>query len=599
MDQLALALRYVGHGWTVVQLHSNRSGVCSCPDGEHCTHKGEHPRKRDWVRHATADRQKIIKLWHKKPDANIGIVMGPVSGILAIVCEPALGGIETLRRLQRELGSIQAAVAWWRDAAGAISIFQHPPFGVQSGELGAGLTVLSAGNYVIAPRSRDSSGSRCAWPKETSDNAQTPRPLPAKWLDYLDRLHGDCEGAASLKGDTVVPTVLFVRAADIRPEKIEWMWPGVAAIGRVTGLVGFPGLGKSQVAIDMAATVSTGRQWPGGVSAAESGDVIILSAEDGRSDTIVPRLIAAGADTTRIHIATAVTESDGSERFFNLVTDLERLEAKPHMHQVRLLIIDPASAYLGSTGGKRVSRNHSADVRAIQHRLGAFASKHQLSIVSISHLTKTSGAKALTRVTGSVEWVAAPRAVFLVTDEAGTDRRLFLPLKNNLGPDRQGYAFRIESRLVGDGIETSAVRWEPEPVTITADEALVATAGKRTGTSEAIAFLEQALSDGPVDQTEIVRLGKEAGLTEKALRTARDALGVKSTKKGFGPEGKWVLALPDGATVLKLIVDNQPKNQGHENGCKRDISDPNYADRIEMGQEPGKEDRDAEVPDGP
>ena len=66
----------------------------------------------------------------------------------------------------------------------------------------------------------------------------------------------------------------------------------------------------------------------------------------------------------------------------------------------------------------------------------------------MSHLNKSSGASAITRIMGSTEWVAVPRAVFLVTEEAGTDRRLFLPLKNNLAPDRVGYAFRIENRIV-------------------------------------------------------------------------------------------------------------------------------------------------------
>ena len=73
-----------------------------------------------------------------------------------------------------------------------------------------------------------------------------------------------------------------------------------------------------------------------------------------------------------------------------------------------------------------------------------FAAKHELAVLTVSHLNKSSETRAITRIMGSLEWVAAPRAVFLVTEEAGTDRRLFLPLKNNLAPDRFGHAFRIE-----------------------------------------------------------------------------------------------------------------------------------------------------------
>jgi putative DNA primase/helicase len=85
-------------------------------------------------------------------------------------------------------------------------------------------------------------------------------------------------------------------------------------------------------------------------------------------------------------------------------------------------------------------------------------------VLAITHLNKATGAKAITRIVGSLEWAAAPRAVFLVTEEAGTGRRLFLPLKNNLAPDRTGYAFEIENKVVADGIRTSAVVWSDDPV---------------------------------------------------------------------------------------------------------------------------------------
>ena len=228
----------------------------------------------------------------------------------------------------------------------------------------------------------------------------------------------------------------------------------------------------------------------------------------------------------------------------------DRLEKEYDLQRVRLLVVDPISAYLGTAK----SPNHGTDVRTVLGRFAMFAAQHDLGGLAISHLNKTSGARAITRIMGSLEWVAAPRAVFLVTEEAGTDRRLFLPLKNNLASDRFGYAFRIEDRVVAHGIKTSAVVWDQEPVVITADEALAAAAKGRT--SGAIDFLEQVLSDGPVGQTEIVRLGKEAGYSEKNLRTAREKLGVTPQKEGFGPNGKWVWVPAGGATVLKLVVNN-------------------------------------------
>jgi RecA-family ATPase len=263
---------------------------------------------------------------------------------------------------------------------------------------------------------------------------------------------------------------MLVRTSEIEPERINWIWPGIIGSGRVTGIVGYPGLGKSQVAIDVAATVSTGREWPGGVANGNAGDVLVLSAEDDVAHTIVPRLIAAGANRTRVHVVKAIIE-DGVERAFSLSLDLDRLEKEYDLGLVRLVMIDPVTAYLGTTTGRRINRNYGADVRTILDRLAMFAARHDLGVLAISHLNKATGAKAITRIAGSLEWIAAPRAVFLVTEEAGTRRRLFLPLKNNIAPDRTGYAFEIEDKVVADGIHTSAVVWSDGHVAISADEA--------------------------------------------------------------------------------------------------------------------------------
>jgi putative DNA primase/helicase len=310
--------------------------------------------------------------------------------------------------------------------------------------------------------------------------------------------------------------------------------------------------------------------------------------------------MAAGADLSHIHIVKAVKDENG-ERPFNLSVDLDRLEREYDLRQVKLVVIDPVSSYLGAA-----NRNNGGDVRAIQDRLASFAAKHELAALTVSHLNKSSGASAITRIMGSTEWVAVPRAVFLVIEEAGTDRRLFLPLKNNLAPDRVGYAFRIEDRIVAGGIKTSAVVWDHDPVTITADEALAAAAKNKKASSTAMDFLQQLLRDGPVDQTEAVRLGAEAGFSEKNLRMARENLGVKSKKEGFGAEGKWVWVPQGGATVLKLVVDNNPKNHTPPDdkqptpgsiGGSGDNQAPEHA-QAGTAMEPGKPESGPDNPDG-
>jgi putative DNA primase/helicase len=77
-------------------------------------------------------------------------------------------------------------------------------------------------------------------------------------------------------------------ASEIEPERVEWFWPGRIARGKHTCIAGEPGSGKSQLATAVEATITTGAEWPCGEGTAPQGSVIILSAEDGKADTIVP-----------------------------------------------------------------------------------------------------------------------------------------------------------------------------------------------------------------------------------------------------------------------------------------------------------------------
>ena len=133
---------------------------------------------------------------------------------------------------------------------------------------------------------------------------------------------------------------------------------------------GEAGLGKSQVTIAMGAAVTTGGTWPCGEGCA-ARHVIILSAEDGAADTVVPRLMAAGADLDRVHIVSAVRGEDGKgQRAFNLQADLDLLAAKiAEVGGVWLIVIDPISSYLGP----KLDLHVNAAVRGILEPVGEMA----------------------------------------------------------------------------------------------------------------------------------------------------------------------------------------------------------------------------------
>ena len=170
--------------------------------------------------------------------------------------------------------------------------------------------------------------------------------------------------------------------------------------------MGDPGLGKSVLSLDLAARVSTGAPWPHAAGRSDIGDVLILSAEDDPADTIVPRLMAVGADLNRIFILKGVKKGD-QVQYFSLAEDLLALEAAL-TSQTRLIIIDPISAYLGETDS-----HVNTSVRSVLAPLAELASKTGAAVLAISHLNKGQGA-AIYRVQGSIAFTAAARAVWAV-----------------------------------------------------------------------------------------------------------------------------------------------------------------------------------------
>jgi RecA-family ATPase len=178
------------------------------------------------------------------------------------------------------------------------------------------------------------------------------------------------------------------RASDVQPEKLIWVWPGRIPEGKLVLVGGPPGLGKSQLTAFMAATISNGGDWPCNEGSTAVGNVIFMSAEDGIEDTIVPRLMAAGANLDRIHIVASATKPDGTGRkTFSLKTDVDLLEAKAkEIRDVRLIIVDPISAYMGGSDG-----NGNVETREVLEPLAEMANRLHIAVVAVTHLNKGGG----------------------------------------------------------------------------------------------------------------------------------------------------------------------------------------------------------------
>jgi putative DNA primase/helicase len=347
--------------------------------------------------------------------------------------------------------------------------------------------------------------------------------------------------------------LLTRRLSDIEPKPISWLWPGRIARGKLTIIAGNPGLGKSSITASIAAIVTTGGCWPVDGERCRHGDVLFLTAEDDPADTLRPRLDAAGADVTRVSIIDGTRvgytgEGEERSRIFSLQEDLRALSNKlAELLKVSAVIIDPISAYLGNTDS-----HNNAEVRGLLTPLSELAARHDVAIIAVSHLNKSTAgsAEAMMRISGSLAFVAAARAAYLVApDPDDKARRLFLPMKNNLGPDVTGLAYRIEAATIqskAGTLHTSRIAWDTTAVSVTADEIMQPGATEKVSAVDEVAeWLRGVLAYGPKPSNDIFEQADAEGFTERTVKRAKKKLGIETAKSGMG--GGWRWQLPKGA----------------------------------------------------
>lgn len=334
---------------------------------------------------------------------------------------------------------------------------------------------------------------------------------------------------------------VIVRASEVTPRKHSWLWRYRIPRRKTTSISGPPDVGKSTLTHYLAACVSAGHPWPDLPDEPPSpGGVVIISAEDDADDTIVPRLIAAGADLDRVNIldGTEFIDSEGNKetRAFNL-EQLDPLEdAVVRTPDCRLVILDPGPAYLGS-----VDSHKNAEVRAVLAPLARLATQFNLAIVMTNHFSKGDIGPAINRTMGSLAFIAAPRAAWIcVHDKLDRTRRLFLPQKLNIANHPTGLAYRLVPSETDP--EIPALEWDEGPVTITADEALAEEpkSPRAVRVMEAVGWLKDLLSNGPLPQATVEAAAKKGDLAWRTVERAKSGLRIQSDKEETG----WIWSLP-------------------------------------------------------
>ena len=300
------------------------------------------------------------------------------------------------------------------------------------------------------------------------------------------------------------------------------------------------------------------------------GGVVMLSAEDDPADTIRPRLDAAGAACSRINLLTGVAwddEKDAQVTTFNLARDLRALEAAiESTPDCRLVVIDPISAFCGSTDSHK-----NSDVRGLLAPLSELAQRRRVAVIGINHLNKSAaGGPAIYRTMGSLAFVAAARAAWaVVKDQQDAGKRLFLPIKNNLAADVAGLSYKV---LDQGGVPCLA--WSPDPVTVTADEAMATERpdGRDADRKEAKAWLQSVLADGPLTSKEIERQAKDTGLAWRTIRRAKEDLGIEVHKEGFHGGAAWLWKLPSTRNGEEDCEEGHQNREDAEDGHIKEVA---------------------------
>ena len=333
----------------------------------------------------------------------------------------------------------------------------------------------------------------------------------------------------------------MINMESVKVEQIEWLLYPFIPFGKVTIIQGDPGEGKTTMVLQIIAKLTRGEpillnkksQKEAQQDSEENlkqevlsqdkpiqpVNVIYQTAEDGLGDTIKPRLLAAGADCSRVLVI------DDREQPLTML-DI-RLEEAIMQTKARMVVLDPIQGFLGTD----VDMHRANEIRTLMKRMAVLAEKYHCAIILIGHMNKNSNGKSSYRGLGSIDFQAAARSVLIVgrlKDEPET--RVMCHVKSSLAPEGKSVAFRLDKE--------TGFQWIGE-YDISADDLL---SGDARGQKSRIAkeFLLDILADGGMAQKKIEEEASKQGIKKKTLRNAKQELEIDSVKRGN--QWFWILS---------------------------------------------------------
>lgn len=223
--------------------------------------------------------------------------------------------------------------------------------------------------------------------------------------------------------------------SNVKASEVEWVWYPYIPCGKITMLQGDPGEGKSTLIIHVAAILTKGGYLPDGQKIKKPEMVIYQCSEDGKGDTIKPRLEQAGADCSKV----AFIKEDNDE----LTLEDERIRNAIIQISAKMVVLDPIQAFIGHNG----NMTNAVKMREILSKLSKVAAETNCAIVLVGHMNKSGGGNQLYRGLGSIDIAAAARSILMVSrDKEEPWKRYMFPVKSSLAPEGEPIGFELDKK---------------------------------------------------------------------------------------------------------------------------------------------------------
>jgi len=311
-------------------------------------------------------------------------------------------------------------------------------------------------------------------------------------------------------------------AHQVVAQPLSWLWQDRIPLGKLLILDGDPDLGKSLLALDFCARLSTGRPFPDGQAAPGPASALVLSAEDNPADTIVPRLGRLGADLQRVFVWQR--QRDDEEWPWRFPAQADRLDDALCRTDARLAVIDPIMAFLDDS----VFSASDQSVRRALAPLMDLAEKHRCAMLMHRHLNKQGGGRAVYRGLGSIAFMATCRFAMLVgRDPLAPERCILAQVRSSLARPQPSLVYQLSAV---DGALPTVDWFGTSP--ISADEVLARAGHRGRGPRDlAATFVEQFLAAGPRTSRDLWEAAQKAGLSARTLNRAKKELGIRCQRR--------------------------------------------------------------------